>query len=785
MTKTFEPLKEIPIDVDHTIEQLIRPFQSIRNGLPELVKNSKDAYARNNINIKKDRIIIVILEDKKDDSKARLGVLDFAGATIEDFEGEDGTDYKGWKTWSSRTPKQRYQHKDVEAGYGNGGKSFMVAGSTQEASMHSSTNNKRTKMGFRNSYGYTPGYFFENRKKIRNLIDKNPKNSLKMAIKPYSLSYEQVENISDIWKKNNNWTLVELVGLNEIDKKWEENDIENAITTLKTHGQSCLTIETSSLYLVHNGDLIKGPLKTSELEPMDKFDEPFIYDLPEEWVDPLTEKVVKFGKNKGKLIIKTSKKALHLQKHLQPRNVIKVKSERNIVAVYSMKQLAPTNVYGRLYGELRCTCLDQSDYGGQSRKELVENTKTRAILNWIKEVCNEISKTVNKEFSQSTSFKEELEVRNRLETLREIMQDFLEPEDAFDEDIFDGEEEGSSPSPTGKKKKKKREIGEVNKIKIENEVGFISIPIGVEIPLKHEAVDINDRIVPNVHFKWESGSVSTFDVNSEGFVTGKMTGKGKVRAVDIDSGIKSEPLEVRVYDIEDVIMDLDINSLKKHEKKSLNPKAVDIEGVEPKRLALKYEILPKGHGRVGRFGYFTAGDTPGEVEIRAIYGDDKHSSVYIDILDEESESTNQKYSGGGIPYIVLCGDEAPGCTDLSKSERTYPPNPEDPTIINFDPFWSERGIIWINHESAESRRVRERTSGTGVMGKISTKTFTEFLALKCFEILKMLKAKQKISEMSENKVTPNDMYVYLATAEIECAPFIDFSYRIVDEWFNE
>ena len=38
--------EEIPIDPDHTLHQLTGRFQSVRDGLPELIKNSKDQYSR-------------------------------------------------------------------------------------------------------------------------------------------------------------------------------------------------------------------------------------------------------------------------------------------------------------------------------------------------------------------------------------------------------------------------------------------------------------------------------------------------------------------------------------------------------------------------------------------------------------------------------------------------------------------------------------------------------------------------------------------------------------------
>ncbi len=42
----FRPLPGIRIDAVHSLEQLTGRYQTMRDGLPELVKNSKDHYAR-------------------------------------------------------------------------------------------------------------------------------------------------------------------------------------------------------------------------------------------------------------------------------------------------------------------------------------------------------------------------------------------------------------------------------------------------------------------------------------------------------------------------------------------------------------------------------------------------------------------------------------------------------------------------------------------------------------------------------------------------------------------
>ena len=98
----FEFLPEIPIDKSHTLDQLTARFQSVRDGLPELVKNGKDQYARLGITDRDQRQIVVIAHS----GKRALAVVDFAGATAEDFD--------GWQTWSSRTQARAFASRPLD-----------------------------------------------------------------------------------------------------------------------------------------------------------------------------------------------------------------------------------------------------------------------------------------------------------------------------------------------------------------------------------------------------------------------------------------------------------------------------------------------------------------------------------------------------------------------------------------------------------------------------------------------------------------------------------------------
>src|SRR5437867_9257704 len=158
------------MDKSFTLEQLTGRFQSVRDGIPELIKNSKDHYSRLGILDRAERQIVVLVSP----DTRRRGVLDFGGANEVDFE--------GWQKWSSREAGRAELGSDIEAGYGNGGKAFMVRGSVNESYMCGYSNGKLTKMGFQNddpSLRYHPGWYLdENGHPIKSLTASDVEDEL-------------------------------------------------------------------------------------------------------------------------------------------------------------------------------------------------------------------------------------------------------------------------------------------------------------------------------------------------------------------------------------------------------------------------------------------------------------------------------------------------------------------------------------------------------------------------------------------------------------------------------
>jgi len=206
---------EIPMDKTHQLDQKTARFGSVKSGLPELVKNAKDQYARLGIAERDERQIVVVV----DTSGKRLAVLDFAGARSNDFS--------GWKTWSSRTAGRAHLAHDIEAGHGNGGKSFMVSGSSETAFIESCYHGHRTAMGFDNAdptVRYFPGYLKQNGQDVRDLPEMNPRGCLEKRLKTLRVSFDSLPPAARrVFEQHQAYTMVLVEGVQEWHRRWSKS----------------------------------------------------------------------------------------------------------------------------------------------------------------------------------------------------------------------------------------------------------------------------------------------------------------------------------------------------------------------------------------------------------------------------------------------------------------------------------------------------------------------------------------------------------------------------------
>ena len=381
----LEFLPEIPIDKSHTLDQLTSRFQSVEDGLPELVKNAKDQYSRLHVTDVEERQIVVIASA----GRRSLAVLDFAGARREDFD--------GWQTWSSRTANQAHTAVDIEGGHGNGGKSFMVRGSLRSAFMESCAEGHRTKMGFRNdeiARRYLPAYYKQDGQVIRDIPDNRAMPRLLADLGRMGLSFEFLPAPAQTaFEQRGAFTIVHVDGIREWDgrrKSTIKRAIEELPELLRNHPQVALALETCAVWVMDERRVItQDPLAPSYPEPQPEFAEPIRIGVPDQLEDPDTGELIGTGDGAAEvkyLELRTSRDNLRIGKR-KALNVVRVRNVRNVVANWSVADLCLTTTAAYIFGTLWVPALDDEHLAGADRQSLAQTPLVRALRDWAEIEC--------------------------------------------------------------------------------------------------------------------------------------------------------------------------------------------------------------------------------------------------------------------------------------------------------------------------------------------------------------------------------------------------------------
>jgi hypothetical protein len=112
------------------IDLLTRVYNSHKKGLPEWMKNAREAYLRKNVE-KKGRLLIINYRDSKNPKNAWLECIDFAGISGGDIE----TKYLEWAKPDAALAG--LTSDQVEGGQGNGGKAYLSSEFYRRKKIHS------------------------------------------------------------------------------------------------------------------------------------------------------------------------------------------------------------------------------------------------------------------------------------------------------------------------------------------------------------------------------------------------------------------------------------------------------------------------------------------------------------------------------------------------------------------------------------------------------------------------------------------------------------------------
>lgn len=358
---------------------------SHEKGLAEWLKNSVDAYRRAGT-ADKDQFIIFRFTDGMDKTFPIFECIDFVGMEYLDVE-------KAFKWWGDPNAAKRGKKVKVFGGHGNGGK-FYMRQMFQQSYFVTYKYGKINVFGFNENrkYGYVEEY-------------KEKKCSLDEALKVAGLEKLLIPNpiLRMIERGETGFTVVRGIRPKKIVGK--AIPVVRICDRLKYHPQARSPLKFSNVSVIHNGKILINNLRLEEIEPMPGFDQPYVFEIPDqielESGSDIGKKISLFDKRfgKGNLILKTSSQPFGRGGRKPELNCIDIVGEIGVIASYNMQQIGFLKYYPQaqyIYGECSCPILEDPDYDcvQNDRERLVENERTTVLLQWIARRIDEVAEKI-------------------------------------------------------------------------------------------------------------------------------------------------------------------------------------------------------------------------------------------------------------------------------------------------------------------------------------------------------------------------------------------------------
>ena len=372
-------INEIPNVIDDNVLNLMgNEFRfDHAKGMAEWLKNSVDAYRRDNVK-QEDQDVVFRFADQGV-SDLTIECIDFMGMTLSDIE-------KALKIWFDPNAAKRGTDKKVYGGHGNGGK-FYMRQMFRESQFMTYKDGILNIFGFNENkrYGFARGY------KDRKM---NPIEAMRLAeIDVLPIDDELMGKIA---KGECGFTVAKGFGPEGIRTKFK---LDREIDKFRNYPQSRRILERSNVSIIYNGQLWSELLRSDELRPMEEFEKPRIIYIPEELAvnsGSGAGRVTMANEQypPGKLVLKTSAEALAKGSKLGELNRIDILGEIGVLASYQLTSDLEVTGFpdaAFIYGEFapandgNPSILEDpsNDCVSNDRVHLIKNDMTQALLGWI------------------------------------------------------------------------------------------------------------------------------------------------------------------------------------------------------------------------------------------------------------------------------------------------------------------------------------------------------------------------------------------------------------------
>ena len=656
------PLKIHP----NAIDLLARFFNSHRKGLPEWLKNAREAYLRSPIDADDHRPIIINYQ--RDSEPQYLECIDFVGISGENIE-------KKYLEWANPyVAASGVKSGQTEGGQGNGGKAYLrqmfakgyfISICDGRLSVVSFTDEKKYHLDF-----------VPDEAKGKDSLGENPVLS---GIRAHAAAWLKAFQLP----ANHNITIVRGVA------PVKPVDPDRLLEDLQQSPQARQTLRSCAVQFFINRMNPKS-LQIEEPPLHPDFPNPIVVkvptSLPYNGVDVPTEKLPEYPA--GELELRVSAKPLHGQALANWNRIDFYGAGLSVIGFKEVPELPlqfgqyASHLFGRC--SLPLLVNPHDNYEMQGRGSLNEGLLSGALFRYIGSEADKILGKLEKSLENVAAGKK----RKNLERLNTKLAAWIESKLAQ----ISGLTESGTGEGAGKPGHKKHgHIDHAPAVKVRIHRDKLDICLGVKsYELRAVAYDAAGKPVPPGKLSWHANNPSIVSVDAQ-------TGRLEPRSVGVstitvktNTGLTSMPVLVQVFDPADIkIRTSSPAKLGSNRRLPISVFVTTSDGHSVKNPALDWRTSNKFIVTVGQDGIAVGGEI-GDAEVNAVAGSVVSTALQIEV---EKGSAGKPIGGGqGRPQILLSDqDTCPFDHSRVLLNDTDPPVYQRPYKPDY-----QNNVFWIN-----------------------------------------------------------------------------------------
>lgn len=648
------------------IDLLTRYFNTHKKGLPEWMKNSREAYLRTGVGDRDKRVVLINFKDAKTERDSALECIDFAGVSGDNIEAK-------YIEWGKPDAANLGVDKgEGEGGQGNGGKAYLKE-------------------------MFEKGYFisiFDGKLSVVSFVDDKkhvlefvPSKAEGKDIAGECPAIPNIRKYAADWLKafglpaDHNITIVRGIGPKVAI------DPDFLLQAIQQFPQARNTIESCRVKFYVNG-AIRRELEIKRPPLHSSFPAPVKIAIPPVLISrngkvPTTKGA--FGPGELELCISaqpltgqalTSWNRIDFYGQSEVGNIGHRKCEELDLALQQ---------FGRyLYGRCRLPLLvdPKDNYEMQGRGNLNEGPLSEALYEFIAEQANKLLEQLESHVAGAQKHKKQ----KNLEKLHDRLVNWIESKLTSINSLQGAGANSGKPTRNPPTKKVHEPA-----VKLGIHRPSAVICKGVSYELRAVAYDAKSLPVPPGKVNWRSQAPAIVSVHPDsGLITGVSSGIATITVSDSAGKLVSQPCIVQVHEAQEIVI-LGKTPVKvgpnRRIKLETNVKTIDGKFVKDSIVA--WHTSDGNVATVGPDGWVHGGEI-GEADVTASAG--QIESNPMEVLVEKGLAGKAKGGGKGTPTILLSGSD--GCP-FDKAPVYL--SPTDP-VVHQRPGKGdyEYNVFWIN-----------------------------------------------------------------------------------------